>query len=788
MSDKPSSPPVLNKDSITRVLSLLNSNQYNDAIDAWERYQTQVKPVFDLENPFIAWMLDNNNLHQITQSLTVQQIDKDFPFFACLLGFILLTRDVELGTSLLQESVFIKHYELAQQAFHDFITGNNESSLLALKELPYRSAFRDFRKILKTAIDLKLTPDSAIAQLEKIPADSPYYTMAQLLELFPLTGSQLVAKLLTFSSEQIDLISRLFGFSDQQRQLLHALRYQTAQDMTESYKFDLALQFRDLFGEDLVQKYCRSALTKYPIGLDDFSTVFDKFDEFDLHRLQALALERDHQDSEFHWRQCIKILSRQRHCALKIAMILRHLAELQSTPKAVKLLIESLDYDSAHKASHLQLLDYFSHSEIHKAEYLKWLEISMQRFPDDIEILTLALQLYKREKKYTEVISLADRIIAIDPINQFAEDALVISHLVRARNFLSLKNCHEAKQELIRAQVRKSNKLKTLQIQLVHAFMNHSCQDKTEALKKIRNTLTLMHSNPVTMHFQAAIESHLVNIPPGPVLKTLPTLKTGSFSPDDFNHLTHLITHYASIVENTEILTKSIALIKRELKHNLEQIDCSNALFLAYFQAIKSIQHFELMRHCAKIAGSKYPSPIWTFYKVYAASNGQPKTCSANQIAFLDEALNQAKRANDANLVNLIQSYLNQCDLIRPNNDLHSFSEPKDEPRPIDAPDTLENLFAHVSDEAFELMDKKAAQLMKKTTPEQLAVELQSYHDNPKKMLRSMMQDSQLFSSLLLVKAAELMKIEIDVTYADVFDAFKKDKKPGFSFPFSFPF
>lgn len=46
-----------------------------------------------------------------------------------------------------QESVFIAHFKIVQKAMR---AGHNDKLLTALKQLPYRSAFRDLRMLAAT--------------------------------------------------------------------------------------------------------------------------------------------------------------------------------------------------------------------------------------------------------------------------------------------------------------------------------------------------------------------------------------------------------------------------------------------------------------------------------------------------------------------------------------------------------------------------------------------------------------------------------------------------------------
>jgi hypothetical protein len=43
---------------------------------------------------------------------------------------------------------------------------------------------------------------------------------------------------------------------------------------------------------------------------------------------------------------------------------------------------------------------------------------------------------------------------------------------------------------------------------------------------------------------------------------------------------------------------------------------------------LEKLEHFELLRHCAKTAFAKWQEPIWMYYRVYADNNGKPEDCT----------------------------------------------------------------------------------------------------------------------------------------------------------------
>ena len=82
-------------------------------------------------------------------------------------------------------------------------------------------------------------------------------------------------------------------------------------------------------------------------------------------------------------------------------------------------------------------------------------------------------------------------------------------------------------------------------------------------------------------------------------------------------------------------------------------------------------------------------------------------------------------------------------------------------------------------------LDKRLVSLMKKTSPEMLIQQLHKVIGDDKKIMSAMMQNPDLFSALLMLRAADELGIDIDVTVGDVLECFGVDKQTDiFSFPF----
>ena len=217
-----------------------------------------------------------------------------------------------------------------------------------MKKLPFRSAFRDFRTLMKAALLIPESVEQAQSLLAKIPADSPYQQAGALLLAITHEGAALVNDLLQFTPPQIKIIEAAKNLNKKQIELLDILTKQKDR-LSDKVKFNLAIQYQALFGADLAQHYCLAALSTYPAGQRDFTKHFGAINDFEAWRLKALLCERDgdFNGAEYYWKQGITVLkTRGAEGAFKIALIMRHIAAHQESPEeAMTWLMDSLDAD-----------------------------------------------------------------------------------------------------------------------------------------------------------------------------------------------------------------------------------------------------------------------------------------------------------------------------------------------------------------------------------------------------------------------------------------------------------
>ncbi len=751
---------------------------YKEAVVLWENYRQQAQPPHEQLDHYIAWLIQSKNpagMLSALKQLTAGQLDKDYPELAAVLGGLILTRHPEFQQVLPHDSVFIAHLKIVQTALQAHGLQDLTQLDQALRQLPYRSAFRDLRTLLKSSPLLPTEPAQAYALLDKMPANSVYARAARLLSAGRLSGSELVRELSHFSPAQRRFVYESLPLQKPQIELIESLCKQK-QPWPDKLKFNLIIQFQSLFGRDAARRFCSALLNQYPAGQRDFDKAFGACDEFEQNRLKALEFEDADKsyDAEYYWKQCIKTLTKQAGNDLKIAMIYRHIAQNQPDQTLkTQYLCASLQHDPDDKSSYLQILHYYHQHPEDAENYKDWLNKALTQFPQDVDVLLRAAQAAMAGKAYKKAIQYAEKILKIDPVNSYAKQLLFTNHLNHARHLLANQKYPLAEREIQQAEALKLGKHYALQLELMRGLLSFASGDKQQGLSVIAQALNTLNPDAAAAHFQAGMEALLAGLPVAPILRVLAPMDTELVSAQALTRLIQLIEQYRQNDAARPLLHKALDKIKPQLKKSLLQQNYSETLQLSFCQALDGIQHFELMRPCAKSGQNQWQKPLWLYYKIYAETNGDPGKCSFMQRASLQLNLNDAYRDKDFRAQTLIGRYLDAYHAVQFPQDSDSSDDFSPDGETENFADPIFALFGHLPDDLFDKIDLKADLLARKTPPARLMLELSRMAGaKPDKLVASMQNDLDLFSALLLLKAANDLNLDIEVTARDILDYF----------------
>ncbi len=777
---------------LLRALGFAAKGMYKEAVVLWENYQELVQPPYKAYDHYLAWLLNTGQFprfRKCLQQLTAKQIDRDYRELVGWLGLLIISGHPEFQQDLPGDSAFAAHLQTVQAALQAHGNNDPEAVQAVLQQLPHRSAFRDFRTLLKAALLATEAPQQARSLLDRIAPASPYAQAARLLYACTCSGAALAQEMTRFTPKQRRMIGAIKGLNKKQSELLEQLA-KFRERLNDKAMFNLAIRHQALFGEELAQDFCRSLLRTYPAGRRDFKKHFAGLDEFEENRMQALACERNDQiaDAVRHWELCVRALREEPDAGgLRSALILRHIAHFQLFPDNVLSLQRSLDYDPDDRDCYLQILREYESDPDSAEDYKTWLNKALQKFPDDIDVLTLGLQSAVRHKTYKKAAQYAKKILQRDPLHTLAKELLFSSHLDHARRQLLGRKYHLVAREIDQADELHPGKSQHLQAQLLRGCLSFATGDKKAGLQLITESLDRLHEDPVNAAFHAVMEALATGLPVATILRELPPVKGHLLSAQELRRLIVQIERYAEVDGAQKNIHKALDKVKAVVKKSLQQ-DFPEDLLLSWCQTMDRIRHFELLRHVAKLAQKRWQKPIWTYYRIYSETNGDPEKCSYQDVVALEYMQQQAVRAGDQRAMALIGDYLERCHVLRPQSatgffdDLFGFDEDDEE---VDEP--MEVLFGHLPDDVLQRIEDKMASMLKKVTPEKLVQEMVDVVGGKKNVLMAIMQEPELFSVLMLLNAANKLGIDTGVSVDEVLRYFDIDSgSPSRAFPFPF--
>jgi len=761
---------------LQRALSFGNRGMLREAFVLWDNYIQYATPPYQAYEHFICWQIqaqDSNNIQSALKQLTAEQIDTQYPELAALLGCLILTGHSELQHYLPADSIFIAHLKLAQTALQAYLDNNALQLTEVLKQIPYRSAFKDFRLLINSALNF---PQSMEQALPKIPANSPYSQAMSLLHTCTLDGAKLVKQLTQCGYAQTKIVTEIKALNYQQQQLIDFL---IQQPLSDQIKFDLLIQYQSLLADGEAESVCKNLLISYPEGYKLFNKHFRALNSFETNRLKALATEQkdNNADAEQYWRQCIEALQNEStDNKLKIALILRHMAERQADSDLCNdLLIESLDYDAEDLTSYLKILHFLGQYEVDNAEYKQWLQKAIDIFPQEIELLALAIKTATEQKDYRQSSQYAVQILVIDPLNSLAKGLLFSSYLEQARQLIQAKEYHLVEQQIQQAENLKLGQKYRAQAQLFLGLFYLATEDKNQALGLISESLSKLHEDPVNAYLHAAMEALLTELPVTSVLQALDPVQESILSAQQLTHVIQQLNHYGNDFDQQLLLLKAIEKIKASLKISLSQQHYDEALLLELSQTLDNINAFELLQHCAELSVERWNAPIWQYYVIYAEQKGAADKCSPAQINRLEDIREQAIQVKDDRVKLLIDTFVEQYYQAHSDSstgiigNLFNLNEAIEDDDYLDPSDEL---FKHIPEDELLKITHKSDDLMMETTPEQLVEGLTGDGNNNEYILLAMMQDPELFSALMVLKAANVLQIEINLAVNDVLGFF----------------
>ena len=415
-------------------------------------------------------------------------------------------------------SPVLRHYPEAKKAVAAYLAGQADTLRTALKQIPFRSPYRDLRLLLGGCIRWHDDQDEAFGILRRIKQDSPYYPyVAGLLSRHddPVAFFHEFARA---DGRQKEQLANRYGL---QKRQIHFLEQLAKPDTAPYSLYQLVKKHKPLFTP---AEHRKVLLALAPFCGSRAVSLVDNFPGLDLiekTRLLALAAEIELLPgiASEYWSDYLRLLDRHgvEVDPLVRALVLRHQAQLlektgdlRDQYDGLAMLRKSLEDDPADHETWIETSRLAYRLGEEKDGY-RIINDAVEKLPDNVPVLLEAMRRAGQRKAHKKAARLAARVLEIDPINTDAMDFMAQSHLAHARKLARQKKFDLAGRELDAITFRvKSIRLKG---------RNLICRGMLLLLQKDRKGLNLIEQgrqeNPSRLlsHVLVSLEGRLMQVP-----------------------------------------------------------------------------------------------------------------------------------------------------------------------------------------------------------------------------------------------------------------------------------
>lgn len=635
---------ALAKAYLLRAQELANKGMYKEAAALWE-----IRNKSDNLNKYIFWLIKAERYTRAARFF--MESNDSMPELNVLFGLLLAADVNDIVFS--EDHILVKHLVFIKQAVSSYEQGDYEACKAALKQIPFRSPYRDYATIIKGLILIETDKIAALQLLNKISADSPYKQLATVISISGDSIESLLNKQL--NANELALIASLKGWNNKQINIINLTNNAIKQQSNKAL-LDMVIKNWQLFGKEKSRRFCLALLPHYPRGIKVYEHEFGSLSAFEKNRILAIRSEqiRDIEEADHYWRECIKSLKKESNSALKIAFIYRHLVELVEkagdffeNEQVTIYLEQSLLYDSADKITYLKLAKWYDHHKQLKP-YHKWIDTALQHLPNDPDILLLGMTSATRKKAFKKAIKYAQTLLKIDPINVKARDCAIASHISHARKSIKTEKYHLAVKELDSAMqlAKKPTAILEINQALLAIQMDNN---KATAIKILEEKFV---NDDICNRFRVIVESKRQSLELKLSTKNITLNKTDGLK------LLNLINGY--LQEDVNCLNESLNEIKSTIA-TMAKLDFSQDEMLSLCECLKNLGNYDLLGKFTTIANKRWLNhPAFMFYQVYAEIHGTISKLDSNKFQRLDEAMNIANSQGDQRTAIMIINFMKQ--------------------------------------------------------------------------------------------------------------------------------
>ncbi|HFQ80469.1 MAG TPA: hypothetical protein ENK33_03745 [Desulfobacterales bacterium] len=578
-----------------------------------------------------------------------------------VMAALLLSNDYhDLVNQLPAESLIRAHYPFALQALEEFEAGNFAGAEENIRKISFKSPYKDFRIVLQVLLATgRGEGDKAFALARKVAPESPFYSLAAPCSLEK--DSEKIEALSKVKGTEFDYYSTVFNIPAATAELVAGLHKNAA---NPHKLFECLIKNVSAVDRDLSRELCRHILPYAPKMIKRFQQEFGPLSPFEVNRITALAHEvaGDTPEAVEIWHDALESWPQQGKKSLVKGAIWRHLFHLvRDIPdfvtglNKVSLLTESLFHDPDHKPAYLQL---FKCSFPVRRNYYKLVEMAVQHFPDDVDILLEAIKAAVSKGAFKKASRLAARLLEVDPLNIKAGSLLIEAHLSHGHKLYRAGKIELARREFkkaVRVDCRNTDSAFAL---ICMGLFTMITSDEREGRRLFAQGRERAGSRAAAA-LGAAIEARVLKAPAAlrqELGKELKAVNKTEPDRDDIAQIITLIKKAERMGTNKVMPAGSIlnAFMANAAKLKYEEVELKG-----YCDFFSARNEYKWLKPFAAAGVTSYPNnPFFTYYHVLALTAGGRNPLSRKSVIRLEEAQDLAAEQGNCDLEDLIDDLL----------------------------------------------------------------------------------------------------------------------------------
>lgn len=450
-----------------RAKGLAAQDMLQEAIGVWRsRAELCGTPLWG--GPYATWLIHEGRLADVLDHLSALRTTADAAPDAKP-SDELATLEAQLTPALLQaneatlarlpaDSLLRLHHARAMAALAAYASKDTPALEEALAGIPFRSPYRDLRTLLKAMVLRETDPAAARQALERLAQDGPFEPLAAPVRAVLLTGTERLRQLSKLTASQQAVALDLLGCPSALAPLLRALTQADAKlspaalfDLVQRNSRDLPTPLATLAWQQLAPWATRRGCASPRL----FGSPTPAAQECATALAVEITGEWDH--AEEHWLDAAKLLGNngETHDPLRAALVLRHLALSPAhlsgdgilDKEGQVLLAGSLKLDPDDSQAHVRLVQYWRRNDDLKSARAQ-LEVALARFPDEVALLSEALEIALAAGAFKKAATTARRVLALDPLNSKVRAQVGNAHLSHAAKQIAAKKLEAAQKEV----------------------------------------------------------------------------------------------------------------------------------------------------------------------------------------------------------------------------------------------------------------------------------------------------------------------------------------------------